>query len=109
MSFNQFVSFFYFMNEFGEHKEELFKGDKKITPKELLQIANNIIDKCPDRKRKCRLEERHLDVFFQILDSNSIFIINIFLIEDGQLEKSEIKNWIKRRNFYSQGKSDVLR
>ena len=63
----------------------------------MVKIANGFVDTLPDKKRRAKLEEKHLRIFFEILDENG----------DGKLEMNEIHDVIKKRDFYSSGKNDV--
>lgn len=76
VSFNEFVSFFWLVSEFSQVKNKL--KEESITKKDLLTFANKIVDTLPDKSKKVKLTEKHINLLFDILDTDSKF--NIYLI-----------------------------
>jgi len=74
-NFNEFVSFFWFINNFSQVKLKL--KEKACTTKDLIEIANNIVNTLPDKSKRVKLNEKHIQVIFEILDQDSkIFYYN---------------------------------
>lgn len=69
VTFNEFVSFFWFMSEFSQVKEKL--KDQPMTKEEIIKIANQIIDSIPDKDKKTKLSHKFSTVIFEILDTDS--------------------------------------
>lgn len=69
VSFNEFVTFFWFMNEFSHVKKKI--KEKAMDVKELCAAANKITENMADKSKRAVLNEDLMNVFYEILDVNS--------------------------------------
>jgi len=101
ISFEEFVSFFWFCQDFHNLKDGAKK--KSINRKKLIEIANKAIQKLPDKKMRKELNQKHLNIFFEILDTDSkIIYINLkYILDNGKLSYEELNEILKKRELFN--------
>lgn len=97
VTFDQFVSFFFFLTQFNNEKVEIFKKGK-ITFKDLRKLADEKLRNMQTGgiKIKKEISDKQLRLLIDLFDDN----------EDGALQFEEINDVLKRRTFYSNSISD---
>jgi hypothetical protein len=78
ISFNEFISFFWLVSEFSQVKNKL--KEESITKKDLITFANKIVDTLPDKTKKVKLSEKHINLLFDILDTDSKYFYNLLIL-----------------------------
>lgn len=87
--FNDFLNFFWFCNEFHDIKKAL--KDHSLNAKELCELSNKILDNFPDKNKRLNLTEKHINIVYEILDTD----------KNGLLSIEEIDEVFKRRDFFN--------
>ena len=78
ISFNEFVCFFWFCSDFHGLKEVL--KEKSISVKDLVTLANKELEKFPDKTKKVKFTEKHMKIFYQLLDDDSKYNITYIIL-----------------------------
>lgn len=74
ITFNEFISFFWFVNEFSELKEKL--KNKSFSKEEFTNFANEKLLNFPDNHKRTKINSKIVDLVYDILDKDSKLIIN---------------------------------
>lgn len=69
IKFNEFISFFWFVNEFSELKEKL--KNKSFSKQEFTDFANEKLANFPDETKKSKINPKIVDLVYDILDNDS--------------------------------------
>lgn len=71
ITFDEFISFFWFVNEFSELKEKL--KNKSFSKQEFTEFANEKLANFPDETKKSKINHKIVDLVYDILDNDSKF------------------------------------
>jgi hypothetical protein len=74
VSFNEYVTFFWFLNQMTKNKFELFKNNR-ITLQEFIKAANQAIKSFPIKGISAKINPKHLEVFMSLLDSDGKIVL----------------------------------
>ena len=74
ITFYEFISFFWFVNEFSELKEKL--KNKSFSKEEFTNFANEKLLNFPDNNKRTKINSKIVDLVYDILDKDSKLIIN---------------------------------